>query len=68
MASFIMAFHKQRSRKMTDLIKDWAINLLRAKTEGFARAVHRSISSSARQQLHRILIDRQSRIEVESSP
>lgn len=32
MASFIMAFHKQHSRKMTDLIKDWAINLLRAKT------------------------------------
>lgn len=68
MASFIMAFHKQRSRKMTDLIKDWAINLLRAKTEGFARAFHRSISSSARQQLQRILIDQQSRIEVESSP
>lgn len=68
MASFIMAFHKQRSRKMTDLIKDWAINLLRAKTEGFARAFHRSISSSARQQPQRILIDRQSRVEVESSP
>ena len=68
MAAFIMAFHKQHSRKMTDLIKDWAINLLRAKTEGFARAFHRSISSSARQQPQRILIDWRSRIEVEGSP
>lgn len=68
MASFIMEFHKQRSRKMTDLIKDWAINLLRAKTEGFVRAFHRSVSSSMRQQLQRILIDRRSQIEVESSP
>lgn len=27
MASFTMEFHKQHSRKITDLIKDWAIDL-----------------------------------------
>lgn len=56
MASFIMEFHKQRERKMTDLIKDRAINLLCAKIEGFARVFHGSISSSWRQRPQRILI------------
>lgn len=56
MASFIMEFHKQRERKMTDLIKDRAINLLCAKIEGFARAFHGSVSSSWKQRPRRILI------------
>lgn len=38
MASFTTEFHKQHSRKITDLIKDWAIDLLCAQIQAFARA------------------------------
>lgn len=60
MASFTKEFHKQRSRKITDLIKDYAIDLLRAQIQAFARAFLRNVSSSPRQRPRRILIDQRS--------
>lgn len=68
MPSFIMEFHKQHSRKITDLIKDQAINLLCAQTEAFTRAFPRSVSSSKSQWPQRILIDQRNQIEMEGSP